>query len=682
MRFLRIGLALLAPFTLTSILTAQGLEVELQRAVQKEIATGNSKAAIAEYKRISERAGSNRTIAAQALLFLAEAHQRLGDTEANRIYERIMRDYRDQPAFNTARLRLNAGDRAAASGLMRRRVWASPEIQRLLIPGRVSPDGQYIVFQTNESSGLIIRELRSGRERSIAATTSGVATNPIWSVDGKQLAFVFWDPTARRSEIRTINFDGSGTRTVPGWSGNVALSGWSPNGARILAAVSEGGGRGRLLWVNLADGRQETVLTRVFNGPSALSPDGRYIALSGVQGASGREIHLIASDGSDDTVISDNPNDQNVVGWLPDGKTVLFVSRRSGTLDLWALPALRDGTQRQATRIERDLCVCGEADAPMITQARANIASLGVTRTGDFYFRLLDFVSDIHIASFNTASNTAEVVPVKVAKTGFSRWPVWSPDGKRIAYVRVPTIGRELSIFDLATGAEKRIEGIARDRAQVCWAGNDSIVWRRQSGQRLEFRRYTISTEVDVLLFDEAVRESVGFGCTYDGTRVVFVNPITQTIVARTVDGNERHVVPVPAGAASSETWALAPGGDEVAFVVSEQQSMSLNVLNLVSGEMRQVTRSRSGDRFLPRAKGVAWSRDGRFLFFSKGREDTESFELFRIAASGAGELGLGLRAMHLSDLDVGPDGKIAFRAGPMDVPQIVAIENISIPTK
>jgi hypothetical protein len=161
----------------------------------------------------------------------------------------------------------------------------------------------------------------------------------------------------------------------------------------------------------------------------------------------------------------------------------------------------------------------------------------------------------------------------------------------------------------------------------------------------------------------------------------VYVNPTTRTVVARTIGGSKRDVVPLPQGAAPSETWAPAPGGEEVALFVTREQSTSLNVLNLVSGELREVTRSKSDERFTPQ-KGVAWSRDGKFLFYSKSREGTKGAEIFRVAASGAGESGLGIRGEGLSDLDVGPDGSIAFRAGPMDMPQIVAIENISIPTK
>ncbi len=89
MRFLRRALVLVAPLALVATLAAQNLEVELQRAIQRETATGDSKAAIAEYRRIADRAGSNKAVGAQALLHLAEAYERQGDAEANKVYEQM-----------------------------------------------------------------------------------------------------------------------------------------------------------------------------------------------------------------------------------------------------------------------------------------------------------------------------------------------------------------------------------------------------------------------------------------------------------------------------------------------------------------------------------------------------------------------------------------------------------------
>ena len=68
-------------------LSAQNLGVELQRITQQATVTGDLRAAIDGYKKIVARAGSNREVAAQALVRMADAHQKLGDTESKKIYD-------------------------------------------------------------------------------------------------------------------------------------------------------------------------------------------------------------------------------------------------------------------------------------------------------------------------------------------------------------------------------------------------------------------------------------------------------------------------------------------------------------------------------------------------------------------------------------------------------------------
>src|ERR1043166_6197135 len=95
--------------TLTAALVfAQGSpELELKAAMHKEQVQGDLKGAIAAYQKIVEQHGKNRALVAKALLQMAECHQKLGDAESRKIYERVVRDYADQnEAVAAARARL------------------------------------------------------------------------------------------------------------------------------------------------------------------------------------------------------------------------------------------------------------------------------------------------------------------------------------------------------------------------------------------------------------------------------------------------------------------------------------------------------------------------------------------------------------------------------------------------
>src|SRR5436305_10943351 len=99
---------------------AADAELRLQAAIHAEMVDGNCKAAIEQYKKVAE--SGNRAVAAKALIRMAECHQKLGDAESKKIYERVAREYADQkePAA-IARERLGS---TAGKELMIRQVWS------------------------------------------------------------------------------------------------------------------------------------------------------------------------------------------------------------------------------------------------------------------------------------------------------------------------------------------------------------------------------------------------------------------------------------------------------------------------------------------------------------------------------------------------------------------------------
>src|SRR5712691_952604 len=105
----------LTGFVLACVLLAGGIiaqqrkqaDIDLQGAIRTETVSGDLKGAIKQYEAVVAKYGKDRAVAAQALLHMAECHQKLGDAESRKIYEQIVRDYADQKeAVTTARARL------------------------------------------------------------------------------------------------------------------------------------------------------------------------------------------------------------------------------------------------------------------------------------------------------------------------------------------------------------------------------------------------------------------------------------------------------------------------------------------------------------------------------------------------------------------------------------------------
>ena len=154
---------------------------------------------------------------------------------------------------------------------------------------RVSPDGKQIAFEGGDrkEANVSIFEL-SGASSARRLTFGGNNRHPIWSGDGRHVAFqsdregapaVFWQPADGGVAERLTTPD-PGTSHVP--------ESWSPAGDAFLFSVKKG--LEWSLWTYALRDRKATrfsdVKSMVFPTAAAFSPDGRWVAYQiGEQGA-------------------------------------------------------------------------------------------------------------------------------------------------------------------------------------------------------------------------------------------------------------------------------------------------------------------------------------------------------------------------------------------------------------
>ncbi|MCX6615224.1 MAG: tetratricopeptide repeat protein, partial [Acidobacteria bacterium] len=122
-------------------------EMLLQRAQQKELVDGQPEAAIQIYKDVLSRYPKNRSAVAKALVAMGQCYEKLGETqaqEARKAYERVVREYADQPELAAqARTRLAALGQQPPT-VTARQVWAGPGVNT---SGQPSRDGAYLTFR-------------------------------------------------------------------------------------------------------------------------------------------------------------------------------------------------------------------------------------------------------------------------------------------------------------------------------------------------------------------------------------------------------------------------------------------------------------------------------------------------------------------------------------------------------
>src|SRR5262245_41746639 len=185
-------------------------EVRLREALHKEQVEGDLAGAIKLYDRIAADRQTPRPVAAQALFSLGRCHERLGNREARKVYERIVDQFADQGAtLSQAKARLAAlrvATPGRAAGITSSKVATAG---RRLSPN-ASADGRLVVA-TSTDSVLGVLDLTTGVVKPLPSDPDRRRTlTTVISPDGKRVAY-----TAEVNgafDFRVMNVDGSERR--------------------------------------------------------------------------------------------------------------------------------------------------------------------------------------------------------------------------------------------------------------------------------------------------------------------------------------------------------------------------------------------------------------------------------------------------------------------------------------
>ena len=311
---------------------------------------------------------------------MAECYQKLGDTEAQRIYREVWQKYADQKTEATlARERLGANSAIPKSSVMTRQVWSGPEAD---IQGSVSADGRYLSFSDRQTGDLGVRDLVSGTARRLTANVPNAveyAQESVFSPDGSLIAYS-WFNHDFVYELRVLRADSTSPAAVRvlysnpdvGWIGPFD---WSSDGKWIAVQVRRKDGTAQIGLVSAADGSLRVLKSVEWRGSTKMffSPDGRYLAfdLPSSEALNQRDVFALATDGSREVPVAVAPSNDTVIGWSPDGKQLLFTSDRLLPVSLWAA-SFEGGSVQQAPRLIKP-----DIGTPV---------SLGITRSGQLYF--------------------------------------------------------------------------------------------------------------------------------------------------------------------------------------------------------------------------------------------------------------------------------------------------------
>lgn len=448
-------------------------DVALRAAIETETVKGDLRAAVEQYRKIAQT--SDRAVAATALVRMAECYRKLGDAQARRIFERVIRDYSDQKASaDIARARLADAASNNTPGLVTRQLWSVPPVvlaakgaQGL---GTVSPDGRYFSFVDWSTGGeLFLHDLRTGADRRLTNRTNKgkgaeYAEGSVISRDGAHVAYAWFNTDGY--EVRTLDLTGRDTTPRVLFADHreaplVFPYDWSPDGRWIAVQLRRADGTGQVALISTADGALRVLESSDWRRARgiAFSPDGRFLAYDTAADSlpEQHDIYIIAVDGHQRSAVAVGPADEGVIGWTTDGGRLLFTSDRSGSHGIWAL-AIVDGKRE------------GE---PQLIKADMRLKPLGITRSGALCFSTTLSHRDIYVASVDLETGKLLAAPRRMAgqTVGFNVAVRWSPDGESLAYLPRNKDASTLAIQSIATGQVREL------RPNLAFVFDESPLW-------------------------------------------------------------------------------------------------------------------------------------------------------------------------------------------------------------
>jgi Tol biopolymer transport system component len=655
-----IGLGIVAALLLAGTATAQTAEALLGAALHEERVTGNLQAAIGGYRKALAAKGVSRQVAAQAQYHIGLCYERLGNQEARKAFEAVVKNYGDQKQIvEQARARLAA---MGGGGAVLTRELKLNSAQSCF-PWNVSLDGRLMGATEYATGNMAVIDAATGACQVLTNygqwnQKNGFVDQGAISRDGKWLAAWHYDG-GMGGGIRVAGTDGAGERTVyvrrklqrAEWG---MPNDWSPDGTTLLVQfeheTEQRQGTTEFAAVSVADGSVRVLKTFEYTSryrPKFLySPDGKYVAWDypPSAGSMDGDLTVMPSGGGSEIRVAASPGHDKLFGWTADGH-ILFLSNRTGRNGLY-LVRMRNGAQ---------------AGEPV--ELRANlpgISPVGIASNGTLFYSEDVRVGNVMSADFDLAGGKAASAPAPVA----ARYPnsteasAWSADGRFSAVQRL-TADLDRTVFlihDTAAGTMREISTPFRRhmRARVTWSpDNRFLLTSGDTPGATGIFRVDVATGESRLLgqgggvYLEWSRDGRHLYKAGGATRNQILQEDTQTGQVRTVYEHDKLV----------RRFALSLDGKLLAFVSggwSDKEPCPLLVLDLASGQVRKIDEG----MYSHTPAHMAWTPDGKALVALRSDGQAQTLWAANADGSGARQLDVRLGRSNIDNIEVHPNGR------------------------
>ncbi len=493
--------------------------------------------------------------------------------------------------------------------------------------GSPAPDGSFVSLADWPKGNLAVGDVVSGEVRLLTKNATGdlFVGHSVVSPDGRRIAYSWYDEEGNFA-LWLINVDGSGNRRLFRGQGDwhIEPTDWSPDGSRILAVhtLSYPSQACQIVLVAASDGSMKVLKELGRKAPTNIlfSPDGRFVAYDYPSGEStAYDVFVMAAAGGDAVPLIENPADDRLLGWTPDGRHVLFSSDRAGNRGAW-LVSVQDGRAQEAPWVVKNDLGSNE---PM-----------GFTRDGTFYYGISGWKHDVYAQDVDLEGGKLLGQPELAVKSfiGSNGMPAWSPDGESLAYITGRT---EATSSSMSVALCFRSSRDGRER--VLFPDLDWFQWPRWSpdGKSLIVVASDRSNHLGGYVIDASTgavtpvlnTEKDNYSAasllewSLDGRSVYFTRNDWKgqksEIISRNLEtGQERRIAALAGQNRFFVLPLLSPDGEALAVVVTDQDQKS-NLLAIMppdGGEPLELLKLEN----IPGPRGIAWGPDSRSILFVK----------------------------------------------------------------
>jgi Tol biopolymer transport system component len=626
------AIILLAAASISS-LTAQNGYDQFQKALAKERGEGNLEEAVALYQKVIDET-KDESLAAKAQFRIGICFEKLGREKARQAldaFQKVLDKYPNQTdTVKLAREKIIVLASAKAPHQPGTGNLTVRKMDSLDRTGSVSPDGSFISFTDWGPGNLAAKDLTTGTVRLLTKNATGdlFVGHSVVSPDGRKIAYSWYDEKYNFG-LWLINSDGSGNRRLYREEGdwNIAPMDWSPDGSQILAihTLSYPSQACKIVLVAASDGSMKVLkeLGRKVPSKMCFSPDGRYIVYDDTRGESTTsDIFVMMADGGREIPLVENPANERVLGWTPEGGNVLFASDQAGSWGAW-LVSVRDGRAHGVpTIVKPDIGL---------------IDPLGFTRAGAFYYGIGGWAHDVYAQDVDLEGGRISGQPELAVQrfVGSNGMPAWSPDGEHLAYIsrRTPGSASALSyVLCIRSSKSGKDKELLPDLDWFQWprwspdAKSVMVVGSDRSNHLGAYKIDVLTGGVSPILLVEKddYNPASLLEWSHDGHSVYLArndwNGKNSEIVLRSLETKqERKIAGLHGENRFFHLPQVSPDGRSLATLITDQNRKSglLAVMPAEGGEPRELLELKGKEGFvIPR--GFAWGPDSRTFLFVK----------------------------------------------------------------